>query len=37
LLFSLPIPQTIWDSRKDATIQLDLYHLKPVFQVIPKA
>jgi len=37
LLFSLPIPQSMWDTRKDASIQIDLYHLKPVFQVIPKA
>jgi hypothetical protein len=37
LLFSIPVPQPVWDTRKDASIQLDLYHLKPVFQVIPKA
>ena len=37
LIFALPIPQSLWDSRKDASVQLDLYHLKPVFQLIPKA
>lgn len=36
LIFSLPIPQSLWDSRKEATIQVDVYHQHPVYQVIPK-
>ena len=37
LLFSLPIPQSLWDARKSAVIKVALYHQNPVYQTIPKA
>jgi hypothetical protein len=36
LIFSLPIPKEMWDGRKVATIQVDIYHDNPVYQDIPK-
>ena len=36
IVFSLPIPKTMWDARKVATIMVDLYHQHPVYQDIPK-
>lgn len=37
VLFSVPIPQSLWNSRKDATIEVDIFRQKPLLQVIPKA
>jgi hypothetical protein len=36
IVFSLPIPKTMWDQRKVASIMVDLYHQHPVYQDIPK-
>ncbi len=36
LIFSLPIPKSMWDERKRATIKIDVYHQYPVYQDIPK-
>ena len=37
LLFSLGIPQDLWDTRKEAVIAVDLYKQKPISVTIPKA
>jgi hypothetical protein len=37
IVFSLPIPKTMWEARKVATIQIEIYHQSPVFQDIPKS
>jgi hypothetical protein len=37
IVFALPIPKTMWDARKVATIQIEIYHQSPVFQNIPKS
>ena len=37
IVFSLPIPKTMWDARKVATIAIEIYHRSPVFQDIPKS
>jgi hypothetical protein len=34
-VFSLAVPQTIWDTRKSATIALTPYHLDPITLTIP--
>jgi len=36
LIFSLPIPKSMWDERKRATVKIDVYHQYPVYQEIPK-
>lgn len=36
LIFSLGIPQSVWDTRKDAVLQVDIFHQKPISLVIPK-
>ena len=36
LVFSLPIPKTLWDARKAAMIKIDIYHDHSVFEEIPK-
>ena len=36
VVFSLPIPKSMWDARKIATIEVDVYHQHPVYQDIPK-
>ncbi len=36
IVFPLPIPQSMWNTRKTATIKVDLYHQNPVYQDIPK-
>lgn len=37
LLFSLNIPQSMWDERKSAVIEIALYHQPPVLVTIPLA
>lgn len=37
LLFSLPIPESMWDARKSAIIKVDLYHQPSLYLTIPKA
>jgi len=36
VLFSLPISQSVWDSRGTAEIKVDIYHNHPLFLTIPK-
>ena len=36
VLFSLPILQSDWDSRKSAVIKVDVYHRTPIYVTIPK-
>ena len=36
LLFALPVPQSMWDQRKSAIIEVALYHQPPVSLTIPK-
>jgi len=36
ILFSLPISQSVWDSRGTAEIKVDIYHNHPLFLTIPK-
>ena len=36
ILYSLPIPKSMWDARKTATITVQLYHYYPLFLDIPK-
>ena len=36
LLFALNLPQTLWDQRKSAVIQIELYHQPSAYLVIPK-
>ncbi len=35
LLFALPIPESMWNQRKSATIQIALYHQPPTTLTIP--
>ena len=37
LLFALPVPQAMYDTRKSATVKVDLYHLNPIYETIPPA
>ena len=36
VLFALPVPQQMFDTRKSAVVKVDLYHLNPIYQTIPK-
>lgn len=36
ILFALNIPQSTWDQRKSAVIQVDLYHRPSLYVTIPK-
>ena len=36
LLFSLQVPQSLWDTRKSAVIRVDLYHQPSTSVLIPK-
>lgn len=35
VLFSLPIPEALWKTRKSATVKVDLYHQPSVYFTIP--
>ncbi len=35
LLFALQVPQQMYDTRQSAVIKVDLYHLNPIYQIIP--
>lgn len=37
LIFSLAIPQSLWDTRKDAVLAVDLFKREPITVVLPKA
>lgn len=37
ILFSLSVPQELWDARKSAVVKVDLYHQGSVYVTIPKA
>ena len=37
IIFSIPIPKTMWETRKSAVIQVDLYHQPSLYLTIPKA
>ena len=36
VVFSLPIPESTWNTRKSAEIQVDIYHGHPVYTTIPR-
>ena len=36
ILFALQVPQQMYDTRQSATIKVDLYHLNPIYETIPK-
>ncbi len=36
LLFTLNIPESMWNSRKSAVLEIDPYHLDPIHLTIPK-
>ena len=35
-LFSLNVPQTLWDTRTSAVVKVDLYHQQSVLVTLPK-
>lgn len=37
VLFSLSIPQTLWNARTSAVVKVDLYHQQSVFVTLPKS
>ncbi len=36
ILFALQVPQKMYDTRQSATVKVDLYHLNPIYETIPK-
>ena len=36
LLFALPVPRQVYDTRQSAVVKVDLYHLPSLYQPIPK-
>lgn len=37
VVFALPIPKAMWDARKSAVIQVDVYHQPSLYLTVPKA
>ena len=37
ILFSLPIPESMWNARRSAVIKVDLYHQPSLYLTIPKS
>ncbi len=36
ILFSLPVPEAMWNARKSAVIKVDLYHQPSLYLTVPK-
>lgn len=36
ILFSLPVPQTMWDARQSGVVKVDVYHQPSLYLTIPK-